>query len=362
MVAVALGFMGPWLAAGFAWKGALLGLALALALGFLLLRAAAPAPEPEAALPAAVPDLPGREQAQLERVAQVVVPVWAGHASEAREQMESAVSAMTMRFANMHHKLRQALGVSGLESNRNLQAVIETGAAALAGVIADLEKAAEIRALVLGKIQELAAITEDLREMSEEVASIANQTNLLALNAAIEAAHARELGRGFAVVAEEVRKLSMRSGTTGNAITQKVAWVNQALMDTLQATQDFDHGDKEMIVRIQDTINRVVAEIHGGATDLIESAERFEGVGAGLDEDLSDTLVQLQFQDRVGQILGNVVSDMQKFTDRLEHHPTSLEADPWLAELQRTYTTSEQLAVHRGEKAGNAADSEITFF
>ena len=354
----AVAFLAPWLASGFAWKGALLGLAV-LACVLLGRRPAEPAPAAREQAPAqAAPEVrPG-----IEQVAGAVVPLWAGQTSQARSEMEDAITALTGRFSAMQRNLKEAVHSAGLESNRNLQAVIEGGATALHGVVEDLEKGARARNEVLAKIQELAAITEELRTMSEEVAAIANQTNLLALNAAIEAAHARELGRGFAVVADEVRKLSMRSGTTGNAITTKVAWVNKSLLDTLAATQAFAATDAEMVRKADATIKHVVEDIQEGVTLLSDSAQRFEGVGIHLGQEISSTLVHLQFQDRVGQILQSVVADMEKFSHRLEHHPSSLEVDQWLAELETTYTTAEQLAIHRGEQASRDTDSDITFF
>ncbi len=350
----------PILFVGFNGKGLLLGIAaLACVLLDRILRPPAepqPLPEPVAVLaePVGMP--------QLERVAGAVVPLWAGQTAHARSEMEEAITGLSSRFATMQRNLREALEAVGLESSRNLQAVIETGAGSLASVVKDLEAGAKARATVLNKIQDLAAITSELQGMSEEVAAIANQTNLLALNAAIEAAHAQGLGRGFAVVAEEVRKLSMRSGTTGNAITNKVAWVNASLLEALQATQNFAQQDVEMIRNAEETIRRVVADFQTGASALADSAHRFEGVGSDLGEQISGTLVHLQFQDRVGQILQSVIADMEKFSDRLQHHPSSLEVDRWLAELERTYTTSEQQAIHRGEQASGSADSEITFF
>ncbi|HLO65967.1 MAG TPA: methyl-accepting chemotaxis protein, partial [Holophaga sp.] len=358
-------FLAAWGAGGFGWGGAAAGL---VAVGCVVAAdrfarpgaepAPLPAPSVEPASPAPPPP-PGGDG--LARVAHVVVPVWAGQTSQARLQVEEAITSLAVRFAGMHGELRKALDTSGLESNRGLQATIDQGSAALGGVIRDLAEGARVRAALVERIQSLASITAELQAMSEEVAAIANQTNLLAINAAIEAAHARGLGRGFAVVADEVRKLSQRSATTGKAITEKVAWVNQSLAEALRDTRTFADQEAEMIRRAEGTIHRVVDEVQRGATDLSGSARRFEEAGEDLGREISGTLVHLQFQDRVSQILQSVIDDMERFVRHLEEGGGA-DAETWLRDLERTYTTLEQQAVHRGEDARSTDDSEITFF
>ena len=361
----AAAFLAPWAASGFGWKGAILGLLLT---GFLLwhLRgqptlapAAAPA---EPAPPAWTPPPEPESSAGLEQIAGAVVPVWANQTAQARSEVEAAVTALTARFSAMQRQLRQALDASGLESNRNFHTTIEAGARALDGVIRDLQEAAQSRTGVLDRIQELSAITGELQGMSGEVASIAKQTNLLALNAAIEAAHAEGLGRGFAVVADEVRKLSTRSGATGTAMTHKVQGIDRALVETLKATQAFARHDADLIRKVEATIQEVLRGFQAGAASLAESASRFEEVGGELGGELSDTLVHLQFQDRVSQILESVVTDMRRFSRHFKHGSSELEAERWLEELAHTYTTQEQQAIHRGEAAAVEEASDITFF
>jgi len=198
--------------------------------------------------------------------------------------------------------------------------------------------------------------------MSGEVAAIARQTNFLALNAAIEAAHAQGLGQGFAVVASEVRKLSTRSGTTGQAMTRKVEGINQALAATLQATQSFAQRDADMIRGAETTIQEVLRAFEAGTASLTQAAERFEGVGAELGGEIAETLVHLQFQDRVNQILQSVEADMRKFSRQFAHPGDQPDVDRWLADLATTYTTSEQRHIHQGQQASASEATDITFF
>ncbi|WP_039054969.1 methyl-accepting chemotaxis protein [Enterobacter sp. Bisph1] len=67
-------------------------------------------------------------------------------------------------------------------------------------------------------IDDIAASSAKISEITDIIDGIAFQTNILALNAAVEAARAGEQGKGFAVVAGEVRSLSQRSSVAARDI------------------------------------------------------------------------------------------------------------------------------------------------
>jgi methyl-accepting chemotaxis protein len=93
-------------------------------------------------------------------------------------------------------------------------------------------------------------------------------------------------------------------------------------------------------------------------------------------DEIQDVLVNLQFQDRVSQILSHIIADMQRLEAMLNEAvqapagqlPPKPDTRQWLADLKRSYTTHEQHALHSHASggaqggAGGGASVEVTFF
>jgi methyl-accepting chemotaxis protein len=306
-----------------------------------------------------------------------VAPIWSGHIESSREQMEGAIAELSHRFSGITEKLDAAVRAASLETqtmedaDQGLVAVFERSEKELAAVLASQKIAMAGLAGMLDKVQGLDRFIVELQEMAADVAKIAQQTNLLALNAAIEAARSGELGRGFAVVAKEFRMLSTQSGETGRRIAEKVGVISNAIVETRNVARDSVKLEDGSTLAAQASIGRVLTEFKDVTDALLRSSTLLKNESVGIKSEVGEALVQLQFQDRVSQIMAHVRDNIgslpSHFAGNARQHAQSgdllaLDSKAFLAELKASYVMTDQHLIHSGGKVSAGSETEITFF
>ena len=309
---------------------------------------------------------------------QNMAPVWAGHIEASREQMEVAISALAERFAGIVDRLDDAVQASSMASESienqgsGLVAVFANSERDLGLVVSSQKSSMASLTCMMEKVQGLNHFIKEMQDMATDVAKIAAQTNLLALNAAIEAARAGEQGRSFAVVAKEFRALSTQSGDTGKRIAEKVHTISIAITDACRAAEDSIREEGGSMQASETTIGSVLNEFRNITSALTESSQLLKDESVNIKSEVAEALVQLQFQDRVSQILTQVKTNIQQLPEFLaEHQQHCLESgelqpiDPtaMMTTMKNTYVMTEQHVIHEGGKAVKKEDeSDITFF
>ena len=306
-----------------------------------------------------------------------VVPIWKAHIDTSREQMETAINALSDQFAGIVDKIdvtiqATSLETDGLASGENsLAAVFGRNEAQLDALVAVQNDATARMEAMVTKVQGMDRFIVELQDMATDVDRIAQQTNLLALNAAIEAARAGDMGRGFAVVAKEFRMLSNQSGETGRRIAEKVAVISTAILETSDLVKGSVSQEENSLTVSQATIAKVLADFKTVIEVFQHSSEVLKDESMGIQQEINQALVAFQFQDRVSQILTQVIKNMDLMPAVLSESQQTYtdtgalqvaDAQRVLSELQKTYVMADQHVVHQGGKVAQQAASDISFF
>jgi methyl-accepting chemotaxis protein len=321
----------------------------------------------------ATDELPALEGQLLGAACARALPIWAKQIETAREQTQDAVISLMKRFGDIVNRLDVALGSARAHTRGNpIAADTAEGQRCLALVVEALLAIRSSRDALAQEIRGLADYADELRQMSSDVESIAFKTNMLALNAAIEAAHAGDVGKGFAVVAKEVRELSAAARLTGKSISSKAGAISTTLAQIVATNERVSVRDDTAVTESQQHIQSVLERFEQRTRLLTDLAEKSNAESESIKSDVCEALVQLQFQDRTGQILQQVVGSIRQ-AEQLEAAAAPPEGaaapqDPgarvnaYLEGMAQSYTTEEQRQNHGGDATATVEPQGVTFF
>jgi methyl-accepting chemotaxis protein len=298
-----------------------------------------------------------------------VTPVWAAHVESSRQQMESAVGALVDKFAGIVELLDGVLSASRNAVGDTQGHLFDTSRGSLGEVVATLNHAIEQRQQTLAGMRAMVELSDQMRAMTLQVSRVAGQTRLLALNAAIEAARVGEAGSGFQVVATEVRELADLSGATGRQIEEMVDKISEAINAALSTAEATAAEEATTVHEANHKVQTVLDDLRDFVDGLQNSSDDLGRTASEIKDEIAQSLVHFQFQDRIGQRLGHVADGIESFPEALRQANAGGAAGlapidylSMLAELEKSYTMREE---HQLQGAGMPAaepDTEIVFF
>lgn len=294
-----------------------------------------------------------------------VLPVWLTHVGSVKSQTEEAITQLSISFASIAEqfeaagfKVARASANGGDDTTMSLLTLCERQ---LSPMISAMTRILDSKGALVDSVANLAVVTAELQDMTHAVSGIAAQTNMLAINAAIEAAHAGDTGRGFAVIAKEIRQLSNASAKTGKLISERMANVKALMQSTVAAAGRASASDKVAIELSTHVVQDVLAHVR----ELGVEADKMRGQGNIIRADVENLLVNLQFQDRVSQIIGVIDGDIRRLQGVVASDQAVPDRRDWLSQLHSNYTMDDQREAHQvpGHARKSAAgQSEVSFF
>ena len=306
---------------------------------------------------------PADEKQAVAGLLEDLLPLWANNIQSARDILHRNVDDLIATFGELtgdiQRTLNQVTEAQGEDKDSDLFSLLDGTRTRLESVLEELRHSLAEKGQFLDQINQLEGFTDELLAMAAQVRSIAGQTNLLALNAAIEAARAGEAGRGFAVVADEVRNLSASSGDAGAKMTEKTQSIGQSIEHTVSAARTMSESDNQQVNAMGSTLDGVLSQLETSLRHIHDSSQLLHDQSRDVEQRVQRILVNLQFQDRVEQILEHVQSDLERLNGALLDQEMNIDREAWVERLRKNFTTAEE----RGTPSTGADDSqEVTFF
>src|SRR5450830_972953 len=324
------------------WQGLIAG-ALIAAAAWTLTGKDAPAATPVSARSAGDMDA---AHARLPELVQGGVPAWRSNVQVARAQTQEAIDRLTQRFVGIHQRLGGAVSLAEGGKNGDVLQVIQNAAQQLGGIAEALEQVLSTRDALLGKIETLGRHNDEIRQLAQEVEQIAGRTGVTDL-------FSNE---------QSWTELAARSAEAGQKIISKTKNVQQQIHTALVSANQLDNDATRMMDDSRVVIATVIADFRESALKLSGTVGQLEEENREVDQEVCDILVNLQFQDRISQILDHVQLDMVKLVGLVEQSQTLPDRSVWLADLEKTYTTQEQRQIHAGQQADKSLQSQVDFF
>jgi methyl-accepting chemotaxis protein len=182
----------------------------------------------------------------------------ANSASDLAEQMNDFVRKVRVSEQN-------GLEIAG--TSQNVLSLTNEGQELMKSSVVQMKQIDAIVSEAVEKVQGLDKQSTEISKLVSVIKDIAGQTNLLSLNAAIEAARAGEHGKGFAVVAEEVRKLSEQVASSVGEITAIVTSIQSETGHVVNSLNSGYTEVKEGTAQIEET-GKNFASIHNSVSDM----------------------------------------------------------------------------------------------
>lgn len=211
-------------------------------------------------------------------------------------------------------------------------------------------------------LAEVTNYSEKMKDMAADGQQVAMQSRIIALNAQIEAARAGEAGRAFAAVACEMRQLSNQSADASVKLAKNVESIDAAMARFYEEEEQVKNSETMHVSRAETMFGEIIERFNKVAVEMEKSITVMESESRQVRDDISSSLVALQFQDRVSQIMAHVADNINALNDLAEADVRNFDADVWLSEMEDEFTVEEEHSSLREHQTTSTHSSLLTYF
>jgi methyl-accepting chemotaxis protein len=294
------------------------------------------------------------------------LPVLRAQIREAAQHVEAAVTLVCGNFqsiADRSHgavaKAAEMMG-SGQAGGGSVEESIETSRATISLLLQRLEHAGHISSLAIARMEEIEQSVKGMESLLEEVQKISFANKIVALNAKIEAVHVGAIGAGFEVVAEEVSRQAERTGGLTEGIASRIQETRDRAHSAAGKLKEFVADDMAQTEDSRNAAHSALQVLAASHRNACESVGLMTSENTRLREEISQAIMNLQFQDRFGQRVAHVADALEKMQAMLGRQGPSFaltggdSGNSLLEDVHSSYSMNDERMAHSRCENGTA--------
>ena len=291
-----------------------------------------------------------------------IFSVWGQLVTQSIDISEVGVSNTLTNLSDITNTLNVLSKTNAQESSSYIN---ENNIGNLRSALTDLEALLHTKGDMLKLMSESETNIKQITQNVSALTQLTIETRILSLNASVVAQKAKdEAGLKFKVIATEISNFSDKLNNNNLQINRSGKDFGSTFTTFVHANTNSNDNEQKVLNNVQ----TMLFELLGNLSNSINTLQtQQESIVSGIDlinEQLKSTLITLQFQDRMKQILTNISNDMGILAQKIEENE-HYDIDEHIKMLQANYTTiEEKLAtgsdIHHDEE--NIENGGLMFF
>ncbi|MBU0936574.1 MAG: hypothetical protein KKI09_07275 [Spirochaetes bacterium] len=249
-------------------------------------------------------------------------------ADESNKQVLSFATRMQAAVTEQNNILGEtSSGITEIMATiQNISQLAEQRKGSMDAVLHRMQQQSQEIIKVLEGFSKIRDSSKEILAVAGSIQDISEKTNMLAMNASIEAAHAGSSGKGFAVISGEIRKLSMETQGSTQAIGQALARNEDVVNNAATIIQLYAKNTETVLKEVQQTFN-AIEEIISGLSEVSVGTGQLTQATSRLMNGAHDTARQVDMVTHQLQDSADAVASIKDFACKLDAMLEALNSD-----------------------------------
>ncbi len=156
---------------------------------------------------------------------------------------------------------------------------------------------------------------DELEELIAKVKDDSIEMELVSLNAMTVALKSGQAGRAFSYITEELKRLSNRTITLTDEITERGSGLSRSFQQYRTSVEEAKSFQENLFTQFRDRLNESFDAFNNGVDSVVSGLRRIHEDSKGIKEPLTEIMQEIQFHDLIRQSVDHVIISLKELDE-----------------------------------------------